>query len=88
MGKPEGFLWEENDFPSLVVPYHDIHDFYYSGHIGSMIIVIHEYWAQRNKKMTYVIFFAMSFEWVFLTIIRGHYVIDLVMGVIFARIMH
>lgn len=88
MGRPEGYLWEDNNFPSLVVVYHDISDFYYSGHIGSTVIIFHESYAQGWKKGFYVTVFVCCFEWVFLTIIRGHYVIDLVMGCIFARIMH
>ena len=45
MGRPEGFLWSDPGIPSLTVPYHDTNDFYYSGHVGSAILWMHEYYA-------------------------------------------
>jgi len=36
MGRPEGFNYFDPGAVSMVVPYHDISDFYFSGHIGTL----------------------------------------------------
>jgi len=38
--------------------------------------------------MCFVIGFITFFEWIFLTVIRGHYIIDLVAGLVVARVIH
>ncbi len=88
MGRPEGYLWGENGFPSMLIVYHDISDFFYSGHVGSCVIALSEYHAQGYRKMCFVIGFIVWIEWTLLMLVRTHYVIDLVCGLIFARIVH
>lgn len=55
MGVPEGFLWADNGFPSLVIVYMGVADFFYSGHVGSVVLALSEYHAQGYRKMTFVI---------------------------------
>ena len=75
-------------FPSLVVPYHDCNDFFYSGHIGSSFIMALEARAQGWMRLHYMCLFIMINEWALMMFIRTHYVIDMVTGVIMAHYMH
>lgn len=34
MTRVKGYAWWDPEFLSIIVPYHDVLDFYYSGHIG------------------------------------------------------
>ena|ERR1035437_4588491 len=88
MGRPEGFLWTYPGMHSIVVPYHDSNDFYFSGHIGSCVLIAFEYRAAKWKKMSYVSFFVMANQWIMLMFVRTHYIIDLVGGFIISHYIY
>jgi len=82
---PPGFWWYDPGFPSLVVPYGRGSDFFFSGHIGFVVICGTE-WA-RAKNYTMV-----AFSWIggiytafILLSYQVHYSIDIFTGLIFAH---
>lgn len=88
MGRQAGFLWFYPGLTSLTIPYFDTNDFYFSGHVGSSAIFASEYFASGWSKMCLVIIFVVVNEWVMLTFLRTHYIIDLITGLIVARLFH
>lgn len=88
MTRLDGFLFRYPGFPSLAVPYHDSNDFYYSGHIGTCFILVLEARAKRWYRLSWMCFFIMCNQWIMLMLIRTHYVIDMVTGIIIAHYVH
>lgn len=88
MGRPYGFLWTWPGFYSVVVPYHDTNDFYFSGHVGTCVLMILEYKASKHFKMMLFMIFICANQWLLMTFVRTHYIIDLVAGFIFAHYCH
>ena len=88
MGRPEGFNWTNPGVPSFTVPYHDTNDFYFSGHIGATTIYAVEYYAHDFMCPFWLCIVIGMFEWVFLTVSRTHYVIDLITGLCVAHWAH
>ena len=86
MARPEGFLWSDPGIPSLTVPYHDTNDFYFSGHVGAAVLWMHEFYANDYKIMVIITFTIMCTEWIMLTLLRVHYIIDLVSGLMIAHL--
>ena len=88
IGRPAGFLWFYPGIYSLTIPYFDTNDFYFSGHVGSSTIFTSEYFAHGWTKMSAVAGFVMMNEWLMLMFLRVHYFIDLITGLIIARLFH
>mmetsp|Transcript_17896 Transcript_17896/g.30424 ORF Transcript_17896/g.30424 Transcript_17896/m.30424 type:complete len:157 (-) Transcript_17896:159-629(-) len=86
MARPEGFLWSHPGIPSLTVPYHDTNDFYYSGHVGTCVMYMLEFYANRCTCLTIYCFITLIIEWSVLTMLRTHYIIDLLTGVMVAHL--
>lgn len=57
MGRVEGYAWWNPEFLSIIVPYHDVNDFYYSGHIGFSTIHLLQDVAERNLPLGFVSLF-------------------------------
>jgi hypothetical protein len=87
MGREEGFLFGYPGLRSVTVPYHDTNDFFFSGHVGTCLLVVLEYRASGWFKMSYVTTFILINQWIMLTLVRTHYVIDLVTGLVVAHYM-
>ena len=88
VGRPEGFLWAYPGIQSLTVPYPDINDFYFSGHVGTCMLISLEFRAMKFYKFSYFAGFTLVTEWIIMTFLRTHYISDLVSGVIFAQCFH
>ena len=88
IARMEGFLWFYPGVHSLTVPYFDTNDFYYSGHIGATFIVVLEYWRLGWPWMARWGLFVMVNEWFLLMIVRSHYIIDFISGIIVAHYLH
>ena len=88
MTRLEGFTFFYPGLYSITVPYHDVNDFFYSGHVGTCLLICLEYRAAKWHKMSYFIFFILINQWMMLCLVRTHYIIDLVTGIIFAHYMH
>jgi hypothetical protein len=88
MGRLDGDLWSYPGFFSLTVPYPDVNDFYFSGHVGSCTLIFLEYRASKWRKMSYWTFFILSNQWIMMMSVRTHYIIDFIGGVLFANYCH
>ena len=85
MAYPDGYLWEYPGFPSIVVPYLKTNDFFFSGHVGFPLIAAFEF---KDFKLNFLFVFcilASCFETITMIVLRGHYIVDLLAGVIFAH---
>jgi hypothetical protein len=85
MTYPEGYLWENPGFPSLTVSYLKTNDFFFSGHVGLPIIMGSEFLKQDKKFMFWLCIFVCCFESFTMIVTRGHYIIDIIAGVIIAH---
>ena len=85
MGRPQGFLWSNPGIPSITVPYHDTNDFFFSGHVGSSMLYLHEFYAQGSSLWILCLCILINM-WFLLTVLRTHYIIDLVCGLMFAHL--
>ena len=81
-------MYDYPGLPSMIIAYFDTNDFYYSGHIGLCLLYSFEYYTIGQKKMGLTGFAITIFMWGFLTIMRVHYFIDLVSGIIVALTAH
>jgi len=80
MGFPSGYWWYSPGFPSLVVPYGRDSDFFFSGHVGFLMICSCENWVVGRRWLfwcgmvmeIYLIFVLVSY--------RVHYSTDIIAG--------
>jgi len=87
MRQPDGHYWDYPGFPSLTVPYvADRNDFFYSGHVGTAVVVALQYRQEKFYKISYVIGFVAVFEGFILIVLRAHYTVDIVVGAFFGHL--
>lgn len=82
---PEGYLWEYPSFPSIMVSYLKTNDFFFSGHVGFPIIIALEFQNTNNKYMMIFCLLTCVFEAFTMIVTRGHYIIDLITGIVVAH---
>ena len=85
MGRMPGFTYFDPGVYSLTVPYHDVNDFFYSGHVGTCLLITLEYYSSKYYKMALFTLLILVNQWTMLSLVRTHYIIDLVTGVLFAH---
>lgn len=87
--QPQGFNWYWPGLYSLMVPYHDVSDFFFSGHIASGLSMTmatyrlkcrHPESALLNLWFKFWLFFKLAYIWWMMTINRTHFLIDLTAG--------
>ena len=88
MGRISGWLFSYPGIHSITINYFDTNDFYFSGHVGSAMIFTLEYYASGWRRMSCFVFLIVANEWLFLSTVRIHYIIDLLAGVAVAIILH
>lgn len=88
MSRLDGFLFRYPGFPSLAVPYHDSNDFFYSGHVGTCFILVLEARSKKWYRLSWMCFVIMCNQWAMLMLVRTHYIIDMVTGLVVAHYMH
>ena len=88
MRKLPSHIFEHPGIHSLVVPYHPWNDFYYSGHIGTCMILTQEYRFNGWIRMSYFSMLTLITNWIMMTLTGNHYVIDLITGLIVSHYMH
>lgn len=76
------YIFEYPGFPSLVVPYFRAADFFYSGHSGCALLLGLQMADMGYAEMKYVGFLLGIFEGLVLTMLRIHYSIDIIFGII------
>jgi hypothetical protein len=85
MRYPEGYSWDYPGFPSLIVSYLRTNDFFYSGHVGLPIIIACEFFKNNKHSLGYFSLCCCLVEFTVMLIMRGHYIIDLIFGIIIAH---
>ena len=89
MLQPSGFNWYFPGLYSCIVSFHDINDFYFSGHIANAAIFCYLLYglSVRNPKsklcryaFRFWVCFKLPFIWTMMTVTRTHFVIDLSSG--------
>mmetsp|Transcript_10348 Transcript_10348/g.14257 ORF Transcript_10348/g.14257 Transcript_10348/m.14257 type:complete len:112 (+) Transcript_10348:598-933(+) len=88
MSRQEGAIFFYPGFPSLVTQYFDTNDFYFSGHVANCTLLTIENMGLKNKKLAWYSFFVLLHNWPFLILVRTHYFIDLISGMICAYFFH
>lgn len=85
MNYPEGYMWDYPGFPSLTVSYLKTNDFFFSGHVGLPVIAALEL-NKNGRNIWAIVALCGSFvEFVIMIIMRGHYIIDMITGMIIAH---
>lgn len=82
---PAGFWWYDPGFPSLVVPYGRGSDFFFSGHIGFVVLCGSEWYKNGHKLITALIFIGGCYTAFVLMAYQVHYCIDIFTGIFFAH---
>lgn len=84
-------VWHSPGFYSLTVPYDHTRDFFYSGHTGSLTIILLEFsqfTVLKGKKWVGYIwvatFFCLIYMMNLLIITRVHYTADVIGGLVFS----
>ena len=80
LSRPVGFLYFDPGWPCFTVPYDNILDFFYSGHVGTCFIYPWESYRNGHKILPVIGAIFWLSMWPFLIIVRTHYWIDLVTG--------
>ena len=83
MRYPDGLTWSYPGFPSVVVPYVNSSDFFFSGHLGILTFLLLENRESKDTLMTWVSVVSIAFEFWMMVVLRAHYTIDLISGVVF-----
>ena len=87
-GRPDGFNFFDPGWMSATVPYHDISDFYFSGHVGVLFLYTFEYYSVGYKTMSYLTVFIAFLEGLMLVITRAHFIIDFTTAIAFSFVLH
>ena len=82
---PDQVMWEYPGFPSFTVSYFRSSDFFFSGHVGMNFISAMETNIMGFKKLSYISFLGIFVQFFVMIIVRGHYLIDLIAGLLAAH---
>jgi hypothetical protein len=85
MKYPEGYLWDYPGMPALAISYLKTNDFFFSGHVGMPVIIGLEFRKAGKPYIFYFAIFTVFVEAFTMIVTRGHYIIDLICGVIVAH---
>jgi PAP2 superfamily C-terminal len=80
---PAGVAFDYPGFPSLMVPYGYTSDFYFSGHVGFLVILSLELNHWKSRALMIINWVAVILVGLVLLISRGHYSIDLFIGAVY-----
>ena len=84
MRYPEGYLWDFPGFYSITVPYGKTNDFFYSGHTGTLTLILLEFISLKQRVLAILVFISWVFMLNMLLITKVHYLVDIVGGLIFS----
>lgn len=85
LGFPEGFVWGFPGIYSLAITYVRSSDFFYSGHVGVMLFLGMFFYDKGYLKLFYYSIFCCLFEGCVMVLVRCHYSIDIIGGILFAH---
>lgn len=83
--KPPGYDWGFPGYMSIFVGYGTTTDFFYSGHVGCCVVHALEFNTVGWNIMSYFAIFAMFTQAFTMVVLRSHYTVDMIAGVIFAH---
>lgn len=95
LGRTAGFNYYFPGFYSAIVPYHDILDFYFSGHMATAGIIMCTLYSLTKRHPNIKLFnwlfvawlaFKVPYIWLYMTALRTHYFIDFASGLFFGLI--
>jgi hypothetical protein len=81
----ENFLFDFTGFFSLTVAMSRSNDFFFSGHVGICVLLALFFKEFKFYKIYKSFILVILFQFFCLISLRGHYIIDLIFGVIFAH---
>jgi hypothetical protein len=82
------YIFEYPGFPSLIVPFFRAADFFYSGHSGCAVLLGLQLSDMGYSEMKYFGFILGIFEGMVLIVLRVHYSIDVIFGIIFSHYIY
>jgi hypothetical protein len=83
-----GYWWDDPGLPSLVVPYGKGSDFFFSGHIGFVVICLSEWRKNKYPLIATIIGIGGVYTAFILLAYKVHYSIDIFTGVTFAHYVY
>jgi len=78
----EGFFWNYPGFPSLFVAYGETPDFWWSGHIGILMIMFLEFRSAGWYRFSIYNICTLVYTFWMMIVSRDHYTIDMISGFI------
>jgi len=78
---PEGIIWRDPGFPSLLVTYGVSNDLFFSGHTGLAVYGTIELCRLKRPWLTVFAVFLVVFETVTVLLLRAHYTMDVFAGI-------
>lgn len=82
---PDGMVWYDPGFPSLLVTYHVATDFFFSGHTGIAVLGAVELARLGGRRWLYAGIGIVAFEATTVLLLRAHYTMDVFTGAVAAR---
>jgi len=81
---PPNMIWHYPGFPSLLVTYHVVNDFFFSGHTAIAVFGAIELSRLRRNGLTVLAVLIAIFEVATVLILRAHYTMDVFTGIVAA----
>ena len=81
---PDGMIWRYPGFPSLLVDYHVMNDFFFSGHTAIVVYAIAELSQLRQRWIIVAGILCILFVISVLFSLRAHYTMDVYAGIVTA----
>lgn len=81
-------VWHDPGFFSFSVPYDPTRDFFFSGHTGTLSIIMIELYTLNYRWVTAAALLSLIYMMNMLTITRVHYTVDIAGGLVFAFFAH
>lgn len=81
---PDGMIWRYPGFPSLLVDYHVMNDFFFSGHTAIVVYAIAELSQFQQRWLTAAGILGLLFVIAALFSLRAHYTMDVYAGIVTA----
>lgn len=89
---PDKWRFHDPGFPSILVSYDEVSDFYFSGHVGSILLAAFDFQRRGWTTCARLSFAFSALIAVVVITTRAHYTVDVIDGVVFAflscRIAH
>jgi len=77
---PQGMIWHDPGFPSLLVTYSASSDFFFSGHTAIAVYGAAELARFRRRWLTGLAWLIVAFEVTTMLVLRAHYTMDVFAG--------